>query len=149
MIYEYVMIFLGAAIPWFEIALVIPLGIVWGLSPFWVMLLAFVGNMITVLALILGFDKFQGWYIKRQEAKGKKPNKRSERAKRIWNKYGLPGVAMLGPILIGTHIAAFIGMTLGATKKNTTVWLTISIAAWTLAFGILAALGFDFFTSEV
>lgn len=149
MIYEYVMIFLGAAIPWFEIALVIPLGIVWGLSPFWVMILAFVGNMITVLALILGFDKFQRWYIKRQEAKGKKPNKRSERAKRIWNKYGLPGVAMLGPILIGTHIAAFIGMTLGATKKNTTVWLTISIAAWTLAFGILAALGFDFFTSEV
>lgn len=149
MIYEYVLIFLGAAIPWFEIALVIPLGIVWGLSPFWVMVVAFVGNMITVLALILGFDKFQVWYIKRQEAKGKTPNKRSERAKRIWNKFGLPGVALLGPILIGTHIAAFIGMTLGATKKNATVWLTISIAAWTFAFGILAALGFDFFTREL
>ncbi|EMF47982.1 hypothetical protein B481_0535 [Planococcus halocryophilus Or1] len=56
---------------------------------------------------------------------------------------------MLGPVLIGTHIAAFIGMTLGATKKNTTVWLTISIAAWTLAFGLLTALGFDFFTDKI
>lgn len=149
MIYEYFLVFLGAAIPWLEIALVIPLGIVWGLSPFWVMVLAFVGNMVTVLGLILGFDRFQVWYNKRQEAKGKTVSKKNERAKRIWNKYGLPGLAMLGPILIGTHIAAFIGMTLGATKKNTTLWLTISIAVWTLAFGILTALGFDFFTREI
>lgn len=149
MIYEYILVFLGAAIPWFEIALVIPLGIVWGLSPFWVMVLAFVGNMLTVLALIIGFDRFRIWYDKRQRAKGKADTKKSERAIRIWNKYGLPGLAMLGPILIGTHIAAFIGMTLGATKKNTTVWLTISIAVWTLAFGILTALGFDFFTREI
>ncbi|MDN7227026.1 small multi-drug export protein [Planococcus sp. N064] len=149
MIYEYFLVFLGAAIPWFEIALVIPLGIVWGLSPLWVMVLAFVGNMLTVLALIVGFDWFKVWYLKRQEEKGKTQNKKSERAKKIWNKYGLPGLAMLGPILIGTHIAAFIGMTLGATKKNTTIWLTISIAAWTLTFGILTALGFDFFTREL
>ena len=147
MIYEYFLVFLGAAIPWLEIGLVIPLGIVWGLSPFWVMVVAFVGNMLTVLALIIGFDKFKDWYNERQEKKGKTNNKKSERAKRIWNKYGLPGLAILGPILIGTHIAAFIGMTLGATKKNTTVWLTISIAVWTLAFGILTSLGFDFFTS--
>lgn len=149
MIYEYILVFLGAAIPWFEIALVIPLGIVWGLSPFWVMMLAFIGNMVTVLALIIGFDRFKVWYNKRQEAKGKTTNKKSERAKQIWNRYGLPGLAMLGPILIGTHIAAFIGMTLGATKKNTTVWLTISIAAWTLVFGLLTAFGFDFFTDKI
>ncbi|GKW46754.1 small multi-drug export protein [Planococcus sp. NCCP-2050] len=149
MIYEYFLVFLGAAIPWFEIALVIPLGIVWGLSPFWVMVMAFVGNMLTVLALIIGFDKFKDWYIKRQEAKGKTDSKKNERAKNIWNKYGLPGLALLGPILIGTHIAAFIGMTLGATKRNTTIWLTISIGLWTLVFGLATAFGFDFFTREL
>ncbi|MCJ1908631.1 small multi-drug export protein [Planococcus ruber] len=149
MIYEYFLVFLGAAIPWLEIALVIPLGIVWGLSPFWVMVMAFVGNMLTVLALIIGFDKFKDWYLKRQEAKGKTGSKKSERAKAIWNKYGLPGLALLGPILIGTHIAAFIGMTLGATKRNTTIWLTVSIGLWTLVFGLATALGFDFFTREI
>ncbi|MBT2582478.1 small multi-drug export protein [Planococcus sp. ISL-109] len=147
MIYEYALIFIGAAIPWFEIALVIPLGIVWGLSPSMVMFVAFVGNMLTVLILIVGFDKFRDWYIKRQQAKGKARSKKSERAVRIWNKYGLPGLSLLGPILIGTHIAAFIGMTLGATKRNTTVWMVISIGVWTLVFGIVTALGFDFFTA--
>lgn len=149
MIYEYFLVFLGAAIPWFEIALVIPLGIVWGLTPFWVMVLAFVGNMLTVVVLIIGFDKFKDWYIKRQETKGKANSKKNERAKNIWNKYGLPGLALLGPILIGTHIAAFIGMTLGATKKNTTLWLAISIGLWTLVFGLATAFGFDFFTREL
>lgn len=147
MIYEYFLVFLGAAIPWMEIALVIPLGVVWGLSPFWVMVLAFVGNLLTVLALIIGFDKFEEWHQKRQEAKGKTPSKKSERAKDIMNKYGLPGLALLGPILIGTHIAAFVGMSLGATKRNTTVWLTVSIGLWTLIFGLGTALGFDFFSS--
>ena len=147
MIYEYALIFLGAAIPWFEIALVIPLGIVWGLSPAWVMITAFAGNMLTVMLLIIGFDKFRIWYDKRQQKKGKEPSKKNDRAVRIWNKYGLPGLSLLGPILIGTHIAAFIGMTLGATKRNTTIWMIISIGVWTLAFGILTALGFDFFTA--
>lgn len=147
--WEYFLIFLGAAIPWLEIALVIPIGIVSGLSPIWVMILAFVGNMLTVGLLIIGFDKFKIWWIKRQEAKGKTKSKRSDRAKKIWSRYGLPGLALLGPILIGTHIAAFIGMTLGASKKWTTLWMTVSIALWTLVFGILTALGFDFFIREI
>lgn len=147
--WEYFLVFLGAAIPWLEIALVIPLGIVAGLSPFWVILLAFIGNMVTVIPLIIGFDKFKVWWMKRQEAKGKSASKQSERAKRIWSKYGLPGLALLGPILIGTHIAAFIGMTLGANRKMTTLWLGVSIALWALVFGILTSLGFDFFVREI
>jgi len=149
MMWEYFLVFLGAAIPWLEMALVIPLGIMSGLNPFWVVVIGFIGNMVTVMALIIGYDRFKSWLAKRNEGKEGKESKRSERAKRIWNKYGLPGMLMLGPILIGTHIAAFIGMTLGASKKQTTIWSVISIAIWALVFGILTALGFDFFVREI
>lgn len=142
---EYFLVFLGAAIPWLEIALVIPVGIISGLSPFWVMLLAFVGNMLTVLLLIIAFQKVKVWMESRKRKDGKEDSKRTERGKRIWNKYGMPGLALLGPILIGTHIAAFIGLLFGASKLNTTIWMTISIALWTLVFGIATAMGFDFF----
>lgn len=54
----------------------------------------------------------------------------------------------LGPILIGTHIAAFIGMTLGASKVKTLVWSTISIGAWAIVFGVATSLGFDFFVRD-
>jgi uncharacterized membrane protein len=149
MMFEYFLVFLGAAIPWLEIALVIPLGILRGLSPFWVMTLAFIGNMLTVLILIIAFQKVKEWMESRKQRGGKGESKRTERGKRIWSKYGMPGLALLGPILIGTHIAAFIGLLFGASKVNTTIWMTISIALWTLVFGIATAMGFDFFVKNV
>lgn len=148
MMVEYFLVFLGAAIPWLEIALVIPVGILRGLSPFWVMTLAFVGNMLTVLILIIAFQKVKEWMEARKKKDGTGESKRTERGKRIWNKYGMPGLALLGPILIGTHIAAFIGLLFGASKVNTTIWMTISIALWTLVFGIATAMGFDFFVKN-
>ncbi|MHA6259415.1 small multi-drug export protein [Sporosarcina sp. CAU 1771] len=143
--FEYLLVFLGGAIPWLEIALVIPLGIVSGLSPFWVIIAAFTGNLFTVLLVILGFQRVKEWREKRKKAKDQSESKRTERGKRIWNKYGMPGLALLGPILIGTHIAAFIALALGASKKNTTFWLTISILIWSIVFGVATAMGFDFF----
>lgn len=148
MMVEYFLVFLGAAIPWLEIALVIPVGILRGLSPFWVMTLAFVGNMLTVLILIIAFQKVKEWMEARKKKDGTGESKRTERGKRIWNKYGMPGLALLGPILIGTHIAAFIGLLFGASKVNTTIWMTISIALWTLVFGIATAMGFDLFVKN-
>jgi len=87
MMVEYFLVFLGAAIPWLEIALVIPLGIIRGLSPFWVMTLAFVGNMFTVLILIIAFQKVQAWMESRKKKNGKGDSKRTERGKRIWTNF--------------------------------------------------------------
>lgn len=142
---EYLLVFLGGAIPWLEIGLVIPLGIISGLSPVWVMVAAFTGNLLTVLLVILGFQKVKEWVENRRKNSEKEPSKRTERGKKIWNKYGMPGVALLGPVLIGTHIAAFIGLLFGAKKSNVTLWMIISIALWTMIFGVLTAMGFDFF----
>lgn len=145
---DYFLVFLGAAIPWLELGLVIPLGIISGMNPVAVIIVGFIGNMVTVLALVIGFNKFKQWLAKRNEGKVKKESKRSERAKELWDKYGLPGMLMLGPILIGTHVAAFIAMTLGASKARTTFWSTISIGIWAIIFGTVTSLGFDFFVRE-
>ncbi len=146
--FEYVLVFLGAAIPWLEIALVIPLGILRGLSPVWVMLLAFLGNFITVFLLIVAFERVKAWTDRKRGKENRVVSNRTARGKRLWNKYGLPGLAMLGPFVIGTHIAAFIGLLFGANKINTILWMTISIATWTLVFGITTALGFNFFVVD-
>ena len=144
---EYLLYFIAAATPWFEIAIVVPLGILRGHSPILIMLVGFIGNMVTVILLIVMFERVKEYFAKKSK-KEKKEGGRQQRAKRIWNKYGLPGLALLGPILIGTHIAAFIGMSLGAKKTWTLLWLTISIGLWTLIFGIATIAGFDFFVQE-
>ncbi|OZU89303.1 DNA-binding protein [Virgibacillus indicus] len=145
MLLEYALVFIGAAIPWLEIALVIPVAILGGLSPLWVILLAFIGNVITVLPVIIGFEKVKTWYQNRKYKKGKTHSNRTKRGKRIWNKYGLPGLAFLGPILTGTHVAAFIGMTLGGKKQWVMLWMTVSIGLWSIIFGMGTAMGLDIF----
>lgn len=113
---SYFLVFFGAAIPWIEIMIVVPLGIIRGLSPMWVIILSFAGNMATVLLLIVGFQHIKEWMARRKQKKGKSQSKRQQRAEQIMNTYGLPVLALAGPILIGTHIAAFIGLVLGAKK---------------------------------
>ncbi|PID07015.1 MULTISPECIES: small multi-drug export protein [unclassified Sporosarcina] len=145
---SYFLVFFGAAIPWIEIMIVVPLGIIRGLSPMWVIILSFAGNMATVLLLIVGFQHIKEWMARRKQKKGKSQSKRQQRAEQIMNTYGLPVLALAGPILIGTHIAAFIGLVLGAKKMNTAIWSAVSIALWCLVFGILTAMGFDYFVDR-
>ncbi|AXH99589.1 DNA-binding protein [Sporosarcina sp. PTS2304] len=145
---EYFLVFLGAAIPWIEIMLVIPLGIIRGLSPVWVVILSFAGNMLTVLLLIIGFQQVKDWIERRNKKKGSGESKRRQQGEKIMNTYGLPVLTLAGPILIGTHIAAFIGLVFGANKATTAIWSAVSIALWCLVFGIVTAMGFDFFVKR-
>ncbi|MBM7707130.1 phosphoglycerol transferase MdoB-like AlkP superfamily enzyme [Chryseomicrobium aureum] len=144
-IFEYFLVFLGAAIPWLEMGLVIPVGILSGLDPFLVTIVAVVGNLLTVFLLIIGYEKLQVWLASRRKSKPVANSKRSNRAMQLWKKYGLPGMIMLGPILIGTHVAAFIALLVGGTKGHTTLWSIISIVLWGLAFAFATALGVDIF----
>lgn len=141
--WKYVLVFLLGAIPWVEIAAVIPLSIVAGLNPILVGLLAFLGNLSTVYLLVIFFDKFREWRS-RKKGEDQSKSKRQARAVAIWNKYGLPGLSLLGPLLIGSHIAVFIGLLFGAKKQMTLLWMTISLILWTIVITILSFLGIDF-----
>src|SRR5699024_6197711 len=121
-----------------------PLGIVWGLSPIIVMIVGFIGNMVTVIPVIFMFDKFKTWYDRRRK-KQEKPSNKSVRAVRLFKKYGVIGSALLGPILTGTDIAAFVGKSMVATIESMINWMSISIASWVLVAGVITAFGFDFF----
>src|SRR5690625_5967819 len=122
MLYKYFLVFIGAAIPWIEVLAVVPLGIIWGLSPVIVMITAFIGNMATLIPVVIAFDKLKLWYVRRRQ-KQDKPSKKGLRAVNLFQKYGVIGLAFLGPILLGTHIAALIGMALGVIIQYIILWM--------------------------
>lgn len=135
--WEYILVFILAAIPIIEIGIVIPLSLVKGLNPILVAIFAFLGNLSTVYLLIVFFEKYQQWRGKRKD----KPKKRSKRAVDIWNKYGLPGLSITAPILIGSHIAVIIAIAFGANKFLTLLWITISLGLWAIAFTVVSYYG--------
>src|SRR5690606_34065274 len=103
-----------------------------------VAILGFLGNLLTVLVLIVFVDKIKVWLGKRkqktarvrdvemietQDSEGaivKEESKKEKRARTIFDKYGLPGLTILGPLLVGSHISAFMGMSFGSSRKLVT-----------------------------
>lgn len=136
---QYLLIFLLAAIPLIEILVVIPIGIALGLDPVLVGLAAFLGNVIPVLGLVLAADRVRE-IIARQRGDGE-PSARTQRAKRLWERYGLAGLALGAPVTTGVHLAAPLAVGLGASRRAAMLWLTASIALWTIVLVVASVTG--------
>lgn len=147
MLISYIIIFILAAIPFFEVIVIIPVAIVGGLPAIPVMIVALLGNLLTLGLLILYIDKFKQWRRKKK-GEGETDTKKHKRARKIWDKYGLPGLAFIGPFFVGTHLSAFLASTFGGTRKRTMYLMTASLFAWTLVLGLASHYGFDFFVAD-
>ena len=100
-------IFLAGAIPWLEAIAVVPAGILVGLDPVLTVIAAATGNAITIFLFAYAGSSIRSWIIKRREAKGKSGDSpKYQKAIAAFDKYGIWGMAALGPILIGTQFAA-------------------------------------------
>lgn len=176
--WEYILVFLMAATPWVEILLVIPVAIAAGLSPFWVTVIAFIGNALPVLLIVALYEKWEQWRsIRRdkrealstdepmesitdepsisvepteegqtqEEATTEQPSKRGKRARKIWDRYGLPGLALLAPAITGIHLAAVMAFAFKSPKRATAIWMTISLALWAVGTGIVSYYGLEWF----
>jgi Ca2+/H+ antiporter, TMEM165/GDT1 family len=145
-LWAYILVFILSATPFLEACVVIPISILAGLSTAPAMILGLLGNILTVLIVILFVNKIKEWRRKRKKQEGglePEESKRSKRAQKIWKKYGLPGLAIIGPMFVGSHLTAFMSVTLGGTKKKTFYWMATSITLWTIVFTVLAHLGID------
>ncbi|AGB38838.1 small multi-drug export protein [Natronococcus occultus] len=128
---QYVLIFLLAAVPILEILVVVPVGIGLGLDPLAVAVFAFFGNVLPIYGIIVLYERLQTWWEGRTDSSGT-PSKR--RALALWNRYGLPGLALVSPVATGVHLAAAIALAVGSRKRSVAVWMTASIALWTILF---------------
>jgi hypothetical protein len=149
----YLTVIVLAATPWVEILVVIPFGIGVGLNPILVGLFAFIGNAVPIYAIVVGFERFNEWWAKRRGKHLVNPGDESwqsgrrARAMNIMRKYGVPGMALAGPILIGAHLAAVITLLVRAPRNQIMAWMTASLALYTVGITIVSYFGIGWLTS--
>ncbi len=141
----YATVFTLAAVPALEILFVIPAGILAGLHPVPTALVAAIGNFATLLPVILAGDRLRRWWAIRR---GRDPDAaartaRRQRARRLVARYGIPGLAFLGPLITGVHVAAFGAIAAGGSRARTLGWFTASLVAWSVAIAVLTTIGVD------
>ena len=71
--------------------------------------------------------------------------KRRERIESVWERYGIPGVALQAPLLTGPLLATLLALALGAPARPLLVWMLASVVLWGTVIAGAAALGFSMF----
>lgn len=142
-------IFFGSALPWLEAIVVIPIGIIAGLHPVLVTVIAILGNVATVAVAAWFGERLREWWIKRRRAQGKVVSEEQHskgwgRVERIMTRWGLPALAILGPLGLGTQVSALVAVSLGVTARLSFIWVTAGTIAWSVVVAILTVAGLSF-----
>ncbi len=145
-LYALLAVFFIAAFPLLEIWLAIPAGLALGLDPYTTAAVAFIGNALPVALIILFFDRIRIWIDNRSSREPKEPGRARRRFDALWNRYGLPAVALTAPVTVGTHMVAFIVMAAGSKAWEATAWMLFGLLVWTVLFTVSFTLGLSLFT---
>lgn len=147
-------VLLGGAIPWLEAIIVIPLGIVAGGPPVLVVLAGVTGNLLTLAVAAWFGERVRNWVRRRlaqqREARGEPSagspavQKRRQRIERIMNRWGMPGLAVLGPLGLGTQVSAVVAVAAGVGARVSFTWIAAGTLAWSAVAAVLAAYGVSF-----
>lgn len=167
----YLAVLVAAAVPFLEVLLVVPAGIVAGLSPAATVVAAAAGNVATLALLVVAGDRLRRWWRgrgRRRPGRADRPvaeasaqasveggagagagagagprSRGAARARRVFERYGLPGLAALGPLLTGVHIAAVVALAAGARRRPTLVWLAGGVVVWAVVAAGATLLGIE------
>lgn len=144
-------IFIAGAIPWFEAIAVIPAGIIAGLDPIFVFIAAVAGNAITIFVFAYLGHIIRERVIKRRRAQGKEGGEgRFVKAQQAFDRYGIWGLAVLGPILIGTQFAAAAAVAAGVKPSRASLIITAGMVVWAAGIAVvLAIVGADQWVTQI
>jgi hypothetical protein len=139
-------VLIGGAVPWLEAVTVIPAGILLGLPPVAVVATAIVGNLATVALVAFGGERVRMWLLARRRRRRRGEGSeggRASRAERVMSRFGVPGLAILGPLGVGTQLSAAIIVSLGVSGRRAFAWVGASTVGWSVLVALLVVWGID------
>ena len=134
-------VFLGGAVPWIEAVGAVPAGILLGLDPVVTVIFAVLGNLITIALFAYAGRNLRDWVVRRRVAEGKEPESpKFAKARVAYEKYGIYGMAILDPILIGSPFSAAVAVAAGVKPLKVTVILSVAVTLWAsvIAWAVVA-----------
>lgn len=109
-------IMLAGAVPFIESYLGSVLGVVVGLHPVVAVAAASIGNFVTVALVISLTGKARDRVVQGQAAKTSTPKR--ERLRKAFDKWGVPGVCILGPTIVASQITSAALVSFGARASR-------------------------------
>lgn len=119
------------------------IGVIAGVPAWAAIISAVIGNALSVAMMVYGAHWIRTQVLKRRKPKemSERQLKRREKAKRLFDKFGVPGVSLLGPLALPSQFTAPLMASFGANRHLIMVWMFVSIVVWGVGF-VLLGIGF-------
>ncbi|MEW2461588.1 small multidrug efflux protein [Microbacterium sp. NPDC047426] len=150
---------LAGAVPFIEGEGDAGIGIIGGIPPVVAAVAAMVGNFVCVAVLVLASSGARRAIVDRSRARQAalagggssleddaapapaaeqgRGSARREKFQRAFERYGVPGVSLLGPLLLPTHFTATMLAASGVGKGRILVWQAVAIIGWTTVVAVI------------
>ncbi|CAH0161044.1 small multidrug efflux protein [Microbacterium foliorum] len=150
---------LAGAIPFIEGEGAVSIGIIGGIHPVIAAIAAIVGNFLCVAILVIAGSGARSAIVKRSRNREAvvagagsigsavsepvdagatdRGSARREKFQRAFERYGVPGVSLLGPLLLPTHFTATMLAASGIGKARILIWQAVAIIGWTTIVAVI------------
>lgn len=152
--FQPIIIALAGAVPFIEGEGAVTIGIVGGVDPIVAAVAATLGSFACVFVVVTLSARARQAIVARRsrarvaagggiaemgEALPESGRKAARRAKfqRAFDRYGVPGVSLLGPLLLPPAFTAPMLIAVGVEKTRVLVWQAIGIILWVVLFSVL------------
>ena len=117
----------------------IPAGLAQGISPLIVGATAAISYACGVGLVVIAGQPVRAWIMRRLG--GKSANSPDSTIHRIWDRYGLIGLALIAPMTTGAQIGAIIGISLNAPPRRLFLLMSLGGLLWAVVITAAFALG--------
>lgn len=132
-------IILISAIPFVESFFGTFIGVIAGMPVWAAVLAAVIGNMLSLVLVVYGAHWIRTAILKRKKPKelSEFQTKRRAKAQRLFDKFGVPGVSLLGPLALPSQFTAPLMVSFGANRHLVMIWMFVSVVIWGVGFALL------------
>ncbi len=115
-----------AGLATFEIYAAIPAGFAFGLSPWMIFFASVTGGLAGAIVAAFFGDKIRAFFHKKKKIPVEETKKHPVITK-LWNKYGVVGLGILGTITVGAPISIAVGTGLNVNLKKLLLWCCLGV----------------------
>ena len=131
---------LAAMVPFVENYGAVVIGSVAGIPIWVVVLMAIVGNLAVVALITLISGSTRDAIMARKHDNTELPvadSPSTARVRKLFDRYGIPGVTLLGMLFVPTHLIAATLVSFGLSRVGVLVWQAIAITLYAGVTGVL------------
>jgi membrane protein YqaA with SNARE-associated domain len=134
-----------AALATFEIYAAIPAGFAFELNPFVIFTASALGGLLGVFVAAYLGDIIKKWINKFRKTAENKPKKEPGFVLKIWEKYGVIGLGLLGTMTVGAPISIGVGVGFNVPTNKMVFWCCLGVLIRCSLFTTIGHFGLQLF----